>query len=118
MNLFVYIGVLQTVVTVTDMPVCPHSRAMLIRRTFVSGPVTARQRLCLNNISLFKNIKCVKILLTFFVSTYLYESSYMKMKYARNYIETGLQILFWRTFLRAVYKSYNPDLNEIVEKSS
>ncbi|XP_023212740.1 general transcription factor II-I repeat domain-containing protein 2-like [Centruroides sculpturatus] len=62
--------------------------------------------------------KCAQILLTLFASTYLCETSYSKMKYAKNIYRNRLTDSHLDAVLRVACSSYKPDLNEIVKKCS
>lgn len=63
----------------------------------------------------YKTLKnCAHLLLTLFASTYLCESSYSKMKYAKNVYRSRLTDSHLDDVLRVACSNYVPDLSEIV----
>jgi len=60
--------------------------------------------------------KCAHLLLTLFISTYLCESTYSKMKYAKNVYRNGLTDSRLNDLLRVACSNYKPDLSKIVKK--
>lgn len=61
---------------------------------------------------------CAHLLLTLFASTYLCESSYSKMKYAKNVYRNRLTDSHLDDVLRVACSNYKPDLSVIVNKLS
>lgn len=59
--------------------------------------------------------KCAQLLLTLFTSTYLCESSYSKMKYAKNVYRNRLTNEHLDALLRVACSNFKPDLNKIVK---
>lgn len=67
----------------------------------------------------YKTVKnCAFMLLTLFASTYLCESSYSKMKYAKNIYRSRLTDSHLDDVLRVACSNYKPDLSKIVENLS
>lgn len=61
---------------------------------------------------------CALLLLTLFTSTYLCESSYSKMKYAKNVYRNRLTDSHLDDILRVACSNYKPDLSHIVQSLS
>lgn len=67
----------------------------------------------------YKTVKnCAFLLLTLFASTYLCESSYSKMKYAKNVYRNRLTDSHLDDVLRVACSNFKPDLSKIVENLS
>jgi len=62
--------------------------------------------------------KCAHFLMTMFTSTYLCETSYSKMKYAKNVYRNRLTDSHLDDLLRVACSNYKPDMSKIVKKLS
>ncbi|XP_025411815.1 uncharacterized protein LOC112684477 [Sipha flava] len=62
--------------------------------------------------------KCAHFLLTMFTSTFLCETSYSKMKYAKNVYRNRLTDSHLDDLLRIACSKYKPDLSKIVKELS
>ncbi|XP_025196338.1 zinc finger BED domain-containing protein 5-like [Melanaphis sacchari] len=62
--------------------------------------------------------KCAHFLLTMFTSTFLCETSYSKMKYAKNVYRNRLTDSHLDDLLRVACSNYKPDLSKIVKELS
>ncbi|XP_025421055.1 uncharacterized protein LOC112691116 [Sipha flava] len=62
--------------------------------------------------------KCAHFLLTMFTSTFLCETSYSKMKYAKNVYRNRLTDSHLDDLLRVACSKYKPDLSKIVKELS